>query len=197
MNDPNTEEEWKIFRRDLAGLIKSAHPDYAPVLEKQAELFLQEQLKAALAISQRSINLAAVLGAAIAVLAGSTSALIAKDITIWPHVISVGALLTLLVVSLCIAVHSARSSTFCYAGSNPKHWRSDLGNPAKPFMESRAEQIAFYSQNITENKRSLESTSQSLHLSLMLATAGLVAFSLLEFIFVLSAIAKNGVPAIF
>jgi len=71
-----------LERRKLVAELKALSPDkrkdYLEKLEKQAETFLQEQLKAALAITQRAVTLAAILGAVIAAIVGIAATLAAR-----------------------------------------------------------------------------------------------------------------------
>jgi hypothetical protein len=60
----------RLLVEALSKLAPAAQKDYLEKLEKQAETYLQEQLKAALAITQRAVTLAAILGAVIAAIAG-------------------------------------------------------------------------------------------------------------------------------
>jgi len=192
------ETEAELKRRELVEALADpgAPKDYSEKLEKQAELFLQEQLKAALAITQRAITLAAILGAVIASIIGVTGTLVSKGIDLGGHFWAAIPLVAFLIVALGKTVGASKPASFFYAGSNPVHWLQDVKDK-KEFKIAQAEQIGLYSQNITDNNANLRKSQKSVESALNWAGLGLLLFALVEFILGMTSIAKNGLPTLF
>jgi hypothetical protein len=193
-----TEAELQSKRQELVRALADvgAPSSYSDKLEKQAELFLQEQLKAALAITQRAITLAAILGAVIASIVGVTGTLVSKGIGLGGHFLAALPLVLFLIVALGKTVSAAKPTSFFYAGSNPLHWLDDVRDK-KDFKLAQAEQIALYSQNITDNNANLKKSQESVESALKWAGLGLLLFTLVEFILGLTSIAREGLPTLF
>jgi len=180
----------------LVDLDAAPRKEYNDKLEKQAELFLQEQLKAALAITQRAITLAAILGAVIASIVGVTGTLVSKGIEPAVHFCAALPLLACLLVALGKTVTAAKPAPFFYAGSNPIHWLDDIKDK-KDFGTAQAEQISLYSQSIRDNNTNLSKSRESVESALNWAGLGLLLFTLVEFVLGLTSVAKNGLPTLF
>jgi hypothetical protein len=167
--------------------------DYIDKLEKQAELFLQEQLKSAIAITQRAITLAAIFGAVTASIVGVCGTLISKGIDIGSHIWASIVLVIFLLVALGKTVTAAKPEQFFYAGSNPVHWLDDVSEN-KDFLTAQAEQVCLYSRSISDNSANLKASQASVEGALGWAGLGLMFFTMIEFVLGLTAIAKNGLP---
>jgi hypothetical protein len=172
-------------RREIAEALTAAKSDMIDEILRQAELFLAEQLKAGLAADQRAMQMAVMLAAILAALVGGTASLVAAKISVWPHIISVGIMLPFLTVALIFAVMAAQPTTFCYAGSNPKHWVNDVRD-GRSLARSKAEQAAFYAQNIADNKACLTLGHERLHRALNLSAIGVVSLVGSEFVVILA-----------
>jgi hypothetical protein len=182
-------------RRKLAEELKKASPEVIDEIIREAESFLGEQLKAALAADARAMNFAVILAAIVAALVGGTASLLANKIDLWPHILSVIISVAFFAIALVFAVQAARPTTFCYVGSNPKHWLPDI-RKGLSLQQSKAEQASFYSLNIWENSQCLTVCQRYLRLALSMATIGALALVLLETFFGINSIAKNGLPTI-
>lgn len=184
-----------VERRALAGVLKTAEADVIDEIMREAESFLAEQLKSGLAADQRAMTLAVILAAIIAALVGGTASLIAAKIEIGLHIISVMLMVLFLSFALIFAVIAARPTPFCYVGSNPKHWAPDVLQK-RPLIQSKAEQAAFYAQNIAENRNCLQDGQAWLRRALITATLATLFMVMAECIIVLNLIAKNGLAAV-
>jgi hypothetical protein len=187
-------------RRDLAAALGNLQAtlkkDYIDKIEKQAELFLQEQLKSAIAITQRAITLAAIFGAITASIVGVCGTLISKGVDIGPHIWASITLVVFLLTALGKTVTAAKPESFYYAGSNPVHWLEDVSEN-KDFQTAQIEQVCLYSQSISDNGANLKKSQSSVASALNWAGLGLLLFTVIEVIVGLSSIAKNGLPTLF
>jgi hypothetical protein len=182
-------------RHAIAEQLQQATPEVLAEIVREAESFLGEQLKSGLAADQRAMTLAVILAAVIAALVGGTASLIAAKIEIGPHIYSLAPMVLLLSLALIFAVQAARPTSFFYVGSNPRHWLADI-REKRPLHRSMAEQAAFYSQNISQNKACLDDGHFWLRRALFTAMLATLSFVCGEFVIGMSWIAKNGLPAL-
>ncbi|UWU78160.1 hypothetical protein N2603_06785 [Bradyrhizobium huanghuaihaiense] len=179
----------------IEGLDATKRKDYLDKLEKQAETFLQEQLKAALAISQRAVTLAAIIGAITASIVGLLGTLAGKDIGLGIHYVALVPLLVCLIGALSRVAKATTPDRFFYAGTNPFLWIEDIST-AKEFDTARAEQVALYAQSISENTFNLKGAQECMAAGLRWAGIGLTLFIGAEFVIMLSLFGKHGFPSL-
>jgi hypothetical protein len=191
---PGIEE---LERRKLVAALKALSPDkrkdYLEKLEKQAETFLQEQLKAALAITQRAVTLAAILGAVIAAIVGVAATLAARMTDLGVHYIALVPLLIGLICALLFITNATLPDGFYYAGSNPVHWCDDIA-AGKNIELARAEQVGLYCESISDNNRSLLGAQRNMEAAFLSAGIGLASALCAEFVIALTYLAKHGLP---
>jgi phosphotransferase system glucose/maltose/N-acetylglucosamine-specific IIC component len=173
----------------LKALPQTTQKDYLEKLEKQAETFLQEQLKAAIAITQRAVTLAAILGAVIAALTGVVATLSTRSLDLGLHYAALVPLLIGLICALVFITGATLPDAFYYAGSDPVYWRSDISR-GKSLEDARAEQIGLYSAGISANDRSLGLALRSMKTAFLFAAIGLAVALCAEFVIALSYLAK-------
>jgi hypothetical protein len=152
-------------------------------------------LKAALAITQRAVTLAAILGAVIAAIAGLAGTLAAKQLDLGVHYYALVPFLILLIVALSRVIRATMPGRFFYAGTNPVHWTDDIVQGRK-LEDARIEQLALYSESISDNGVSMREAQASLEAGYMWIGLGLTAFLCGEFVIALSFIAKHGLPSL-
>lgn len=162
-----------IERKKLAEVLAKAEPETIREIIREAESFLEAQLKVGLASDSRAMTLGAFLSGIVSALVAGTSLMVAAEFPVWPHIIAV----SVLVVSLCCAlfstVHAARPTDWNYTGNNPRFWASDV-EAKRPLHESLAGQAALYAKGISENSSILEENQKFSRLALRLATWGAV-----------------------
>jgi hypothetical protein len=199
MAKSSTHEIEALKRRELVAELKALsgdkRKDYLEKLEKQAETFLQEQLKAALAITQRAVTLAAILGAVIAALIGIAATLSARPTDLGVHYAALVPLLIGLVCSLVFITGATLPDAFYYAGSDPVHWLADIAE-GKNIDHARAEQIGLYCASIADNDRSLGGAHRSMRAAFLSAGLGLATALCAECVIALSYVAKHGLPSL-
>jgi hypothetical protein len=112
--------------KDLDVVLASADKDTLVEVVRQAESFLTAQLQSGIAADQRAITFASVIAAVIAILLGGYVTAAYSD-----HGAGSLGWIVLpagfgLLASACIAAFTSRPTDWCYAGSNPRHWRDDV-----------------------------------------------------------------------
>src|SRR6266540_2414634 len=109
-------------RKKLAEALAKADETMIREIVREAESFLEAQLKSGLAADARAMTLAGFMAGIVSILVAGTGLMVAAKIPIWPHVIAT----TVLVVAFCVAlfstVHAARPTEWYYAGNNPRFW---------------------------------------------------------------------------
>jgi hypothetical protein len=197
MTTSSTYNAETLQRQELVKALKALPPDkrkdYLEKLEKQAETFLQEQLKAALAITQRAVTLAAILGAVIAAIIGLAATLATKP-EIGVHYAALAPLLIGLVFALLFITGATLPDKFYYAGSDPIYWLTDVAQ-GKNIDHARAEQIGLYCSSISVNAQSLGGAHRGMKAAFLSAGIGLAFALCVEFTIAISHIAKNGLPS--
>lgn len=179
----------------LSKLVPAERKDYLEKLEKQAETYLQEQLKAALAITQRAVTLAAILGAVIAAIAGLAGTLAGRQLELGVHYYALTPMLLCLIIALSRIFRATMPDRFYYAGTNPVHWTDDVVQ-GRGLEETRIEQLALYSESITDNTASMKEAQGFLRSGYMWIGLALGAVLCGEFVIALSFIAKHGLPSL-
>lgn len=197
MAKPSKDEIEKLERQKLVAALKALAPgvrkDYLDKLEKQAETFLQEQLKAGLAITQRAVTLAAILGAVIAAIIGLAGTLSAKSTELGVHYAALIPLLLGLISALLFITRATLPDEFYYAGSDPVYWLADVAQ-GKNVDDARAEQVGLYCASISINDRSLRGADRNMNAAFLSAGLGLAFAFCAEFVIALTHVAKNGLP---
>ncbi|WP_038973273.1 hypothetical protein [Bradyrhizobium genomosp. III] len=183
----------RLLVEGLSKLAPAERKDYLEKLEKQAETYLQEQLKAALAITQRAVTLAAILGAVIAAIAGLAGTLAARQLDLGVHYYVLTPMLLCLIIALSRIFRATMPDKFYYAGTNPVHWADDVVR-GRGLEETRIEQLALYSESITDNTASMKEAQGFLRSGYMWIGLALGAVLCGEFVIALSFIAKHGLP---
>ncbi len=189
------ENKRRLLVEALSKLAANERKDYLEKLEKQAETYLQEQLKAALAITQRAVTLAAILGAVIAAIAGLVGTLAARLVDLGVHYAALVPLLICLIVALARVIRATMPGRFFYAGTNPIHWADDIVQGRK-LEDTRIEQLGLYSESISDNTVSMREAQDCLTSGYTWIGLGLAAFLCGEFAIALSFIAKHGLPSL-
>jgi hypothetical protein len=185
----------RLLVEALSKLNLDARKDYLEKLEKQAETYLQEQLKAALAITQRAVTLAAFLGAVIASVTGLVGTLAARFVDLGVHYAALVPLLICLIVALSRVIRATMPDRFFYAGTNPIHWTDDIVE-GRPLEDARVEQLALYSESISDNNASLRAAQACMASGFNWVGLGLLLFLAGEFVIALSLVGKHGLPSL-
>jgi hypothetical protein len=168
-------DEQKRLRETLAGADEAILKE----ILREAESFLEDQFKAALAADSRAMTFAGFLAGTMSAVIAVTSLMIAAKVSVWPHIISLGLLFVCLATGLFAAVHVARPVRFYYRGNNPKFWASDIESK-KTLQQALAGQITLYSEGITKNGYLLGVNQRYMWFSLRVAAWGTVVAGLIE-----------------
>ena len=160
-------------------------------INRQGEVFLSAQLQAGLASDLRAMTMAAMLAAVLSFLAGGTASLLAAKIDLGWHLLTIAGLFLGFGCALLFAIFAAKPTSFGYAGSNPKHWVSDI-EKSYTLIRSLAGQAALYADCIRENKDVLDRSH-----ALLSRCLNCIAFTITgaigtEFVLELSQVAKTG-----
>jgi hypothetical protein len=165
-------------RRELVGALAKADEGIIKEIIREAESFLEAQLKAGLAADARAMTLAGFMAGIISILITGTGLMVAAKIPIWPHIISTVVLVVSLGAALFSAVHAARPTAWDYAGNNPKFWVSDI-EKGRLLKDALAGQAALYAAGISKNSAILSENQRWLQLALRLAGFGaVIAFAI-------------------
>ncbi|AZO04338.1 hypothetical protein [Mesorhizobium sp. M2A.F.Ca.ET.043.02.1.1] len=151
---------------------------------RQAELHLQAQLSAAIAADQRAYTFAGLNVATSVLLMGGSYSLATQQhdpnlfIGAVAFFVAVG-----LFVAAWVAVMSARSVDFEFAGSQPGVWSQDLAD-RKPLQVSLAEQCQNYDDAIAANRATMANNSWMFNaaVNVALGSVGLGAISYLYWV---------------
>ena len=122
---------------------------------REAEFFLEAQLKAGLAADQRAMSLAGTSAAVTAVLIGGTISLLAAKVAVWPHVLAILPLVICLMNAIRHAFNAAKPVDFYYAGNNPRFWVADV-QKKRSLISSLAGQASLYAKGILLNGKVLD-----------------------------------------
>jgi hypothetical protein len=175
-------------RRALAAELSAAPLDVIREIVREAESFLDAQLKAALEADKRAMTLAGILGAIISVLTGGSASMIAAEVNVWPHIWAVFVLIGFFIVALFAAINAARPTPFGFVGNDPSTWVSDI-KAGKALNVSLAEQASFYSKDIKANSACLDENHRCIRMALKFALFGICFGAMLEFVFAMTHLA--------
>jgi hypothetical protein len=163
----------------IAHRIKSGNIDTLKEVLREAELYLHAQLTSAIAADQRAYTFAGAVTAAAVILIGASYGL---AITVPPNFLLVYAALAVCAsffVSAWMAVVSARSIDFEFAGNEPCKWVDDIEN-GKRIEDSISEQCEHYDGMISKNSIALKKNgdlfNNAVNLALSSAGVGGMAF---------------------
>ncbi|MCC8955695.1 hypothetical protein H8B02_20330 [Bradyrhizobium sp. Pear77] len=178
-------------RKKLAETLKMADLEVLKEIVREAESFLAAQLTAGLASDQRAINTAVYLAAILAAIVGGTATLVSVGTSLGWHLLGIGWIVGFLAFALIHAVRAARPTPFSYSGNNPAHWAPDV-QEKRSLRDSLAGQAAIYAQGIRSNIKCLNDAHAFMNVSLIAGVIGVLGFVLVEFIVVMSVVAKTG-----
>jgi hypothetical protein len=179
-------------RREIAKALGKADEATIKEIVREAESFLEAQLKAGLAADQRAMALAAMSSAVTAILIGGTISLIAAKISIWPHVLVIAPIFIGLFIAMFSAVSAAKPVKFRYTGNNPKFWVPDVER-GQILISSLAGQAALYAQGIEQNKDVLEDNHRNVKRALSAMIYGIVFAAAIEFAILMGLLAEHGI----
>jgi hypothetical protein len=139
----------------LSERIKSAELPVLQEVLREAELYLAAQLTSAIAADSRAYTFAGAVAATAVLLVGASySATVGTHVSGHLAITSFG-VASALFVSAWMAVVSARSIRFEFAGNEPCKWISDV-EEGRPLVHSIAEQCEHYDTMIAQNSREIE-----------------------------------------
>jgi CBS domain containing-hemolysin-like protein len=185
------QDKLQELRAALGALEGDDKKNYIEKIEKQAELYLQEQLKAALAITQRAITLAAIFGAVVAATLGLAASVVSKT-GFSSYYLPIALLVIALLISLSKIVTAAKPADFYYAGSNPVLWLKDI-TARLDFQTAQIAQIKLYSESISDNNENLRVSRDNIDSGLRAAKWGLVLFIVSSLLSALIYVSKHGI----
>lgn len=158
--------------QDLDVSLQKADKDTITEIIRQAENFLDAQLQAGTAADQRAITFASIIGATAAVLLGGFLAAAYGDAGSGTLGWIVFPVVSLLTISMAVAIWASRPTDWTYAGSNPRHWRGDV-DKAHPYTVSLSQQAKLYAAGIIANRDTLNANSRTMRWALFLAVAAI------------------------
>jgi len=179
-------------RREIAKILANVDEPTIREIVREAESFLEAQLKAALAADQRAMALAAMAAAVTAILIGGTVSLIAAKVSIWPHILVIAPIFIGLFIAMFSAVSAAKPVNFRYTGNNPKFWAPDVARK-QSLVSSLAGQAALYAQGIEENKGVLEDNHRNVKRALSALIYGITFAAAIEFAILMGMLADRGI----
>lgn len=174
--------DWLLFREhgmtpqersDLADALSKADGSILKEIVREAESFLDSQLRAGLAADQRAMTFAGILGAVLSFSVAGTVTLLVNRFDLWPAGIPIGILVASLCVALFNAIYAARPIPFQYCGNDPKSFVVDI-EKGKQIEVILAEQASFYSRDIKMNSTALDQNHSYLWRALMWALWGTI-----------------------
>jgi len=166
-------------RKQLSDTLKKADELMIREIIREAESFLEDQLKAGLAADTRAMTLSAFMAGIVSILITGTGLLVAIHFPIWPHVVSAGVLILALCAALFSTIHAARPTGFYYRGNNPKFWASDI-EKGLSLKDALAGQALLYSIGISKNVEILSENHRWAQLGLKLAGLGAIVAAFIE-----------------
>lgn len=143
----------------LSKRLQSADEAMLREILREAEVYLDAQLTAAIAADQRAYAFSGMIAAASVLLVGASYALI-EAATPSPLLAWCSALIAVaLFVAAWMAVISARSTDFEFAGNQPCQWANDI-EAGQTLHESLAEQCEHYDSMATTNRNIMDANSK-------------------------------------
>jgi hypothetical protein len=166
-------------RLEIAATLQGADEPTLKEIMREAESFLEAQLKAALAADQRAMSVVTMSSAITAILIAGTVSFISAKVTIWPHVLAIFPIFIGLFTAMFSGLSAAKPVTFCYTGNNPKFWVPDIA-AHKILSASLAGQAALYAKGISQNKTVLEENHQHVRRALVALIYGVTFAAVIE-----------------
>jgi hypothetical protein len=165
-------------RKELVKALAKADDATIKEILREAESFLEAQLKAGLAADARAMTLAGFMAGIVSILITGTGLMVATHIPIWPHVITTIVLVASLGFALFSAVHAARPTEWYYTGNNPRFWVADIER-GRSLNDALAGQAALYANGISKNSALLSENQRWSRLALRVAGFGaVIAFAI-------------------
>ena len=140
---------------------------------RQAESYLDSQLRTALASDQRATAFVTALSSAITVLMGATATLVISGSKYQVLSLPLVPLIVYLFSALWFATQTCKPDKFEYCGNSPDNWLEDV-EANKPIERCLAEQAVHYAEMISSNDKVLSRCSDDLRKALKLLFGGLV-----------------------
>ena len=140
---------------------------------REAEIFLDSQLRAGLASDQRAITFASIVAAATAVLLGAVVTIAATNAAALNIAIALVPVILCFMISLACAFLVSRPTKFYYGGSSPRHWLEDV-TQKRSLPVALAGQAKLYAEGISKNSRLLTGNAWLMRFALFWAGAGLM-----------------------
>lgn len=168
--------EMNTNQNDLQSLekaLESASEEMLNEIIREAEIFLDSQLRAGLASDQRAITFSSVVAAATAVLLGAFVTIAATNEAALSKVLPLVPVILFFMISMVCAFLVCRPTTFRYAGSNPRHWLDDITSKRK-LKIALAGQAYLYAKGISENDCLLSRNASLMRYALISAALGVV-----------------------
>lgn len=155
----------------LSERLKSAEASTLSEILREAEVHLAAQLTSAIAADQRAYTFAGTVTAASVLLIGAAYALVtAPKPNIMLAYLTVGVAVCLF-ISAWLAVMSARSVEFAFAGNQPCQWIEDIES-GKTLIHALAEQCAHYDEMVTANRTTMDGNGQLFNWAVNIALGG-------------------------
>jgi hypothetical protein len=160
-------------RKKIAEALAKADEPTLKEIVREAESFLEAQLKAGLAADARAMTLAGFVAAILSISVAGTGLMVAARIPIWPHAIATIVLAIFLCLALASTVYAARPTHWSYTGNNPKFWISDI-EKGRSLNQALVGQASLYARGITKNKEILDENQRYSWLAIKLVGFGAV-----------------------
>jgi hypothetical protein len=157
----------------LKSVFANADKETLTELMRQAEVQLSAQLTAAIAADQRAMSFVSLMAASTVVLVGGGIALITADKP------NMGLSWVAMIVACCflasmlLAIWSARSIKWLYAGSQPENWQEDI-TAGTGLEHGLREQLENYDSRINKNRGRMEDCARYVGRALWVAWWGLL-----------------------
>jgi hypothetical protein len=177
-------------QKELAEALSAADEPMIREIIREAESFLEAQLKVGLASDQRAMTFAGILAAITSVLVGGTASMVAAKIAIWPHILAVVGLGMGLFPGLIFALMAARATEFYYSGNNPRLWKTDV-EKKQSLIRSLSGQAALYAKGIAENIRILDDNHLNLRRAQLSVSLGIAVGAIAEFVIILTLLSRG------
>lgn len=145
-------------------------------INRQAELYLDSQLTAALASDQRATAFVTALSGAIAVVLGAAATLVVADAKYQLLVLPLVPLAVFLLAALWSTTQSCKPDDFEYSGNCPRNWLEDICDN-KSMELCLAEQAIHYADMIASNDKVLSRCADDMRSALKLLFGGLICAS--------------------
>lgn len=154
----------------LSERLKNADDPTLSEVLREAEVHLSAQLVSAIAADQRAYTFAGTVIAASVLLIGAAYALTAApEPNPWLACLTV-LVAACLFVSAWLAVMSARSVEFAFAGNQPSQWIEDIES-GKTLVHALAEQCAHYDEMVTANRTVMDGNGKLFNWAVNIALA--------------------------